>query len=162
MDTLGGLAFAGEPALRRYMKRKALPRDAKILTGRMLSQIFITGSYTLSLSVFFLKSRTLRQYFGGDDKYYLTAFFAMFIFCGIFNSFNARTERVNITSHLSGNKPFILIMTMVAAIQLLIIYFGGEVFRCVPLTARHLAVTALIAATVIPADMIRKLLLRRK
>ncbi|MDD6095272.1 MAG: calcium-translocating P-type ATPase, PMCA-type [Clostridia bacterium] len=162
MDTLGGLAFAGEPALRRYMKRKALPRDAKILTGRMLSQIFITGSYTLSLSVFFLKSRALRQYFGGDDKYYLTAFFAMFIFCGIFNSFNARTERVNITSHLSGNKPFILIMTMVAAIQLLIIYFGGEVFRCVPLTARHLAVTALIAATVIPADMIRKLMFRRK
>lgn len=160
MDTLGGLAFAGEPALRKYMKRKALPRDAKIISRKMLCQIILTGAYTLALSVFFLKSTALRSFFGGDDKYYLTAFFAMFIFCGIFNSFNARTDSVNILKNLAGNKPFILIMTAVAAIQLLIIYFGGEVFRCTPLSGKHLLYAAMIAFTVIPADILRKLLLR--
>ena len=162
MDTLGGLAFAGEPALKKYMKRKALNRDAKILTKRMLGSIFFTGTYTLFLSIFFLKSRTVKDYFGCNDKYLLTAFFAMFIFCGIFNSFNARTESVNLLKNLSGNKPFILIMTLVAVIQLLIIYFGGEVFRCVPLSPRHLLICALIAATVIPADIIRKLIMKGK
>ncbi len=162
MDTLGGLAFAGEPALRRYMLRSSPPRDAKILTKAMLGQIFITGTYTLALGMFFLKSPLVHSLFGSDDTYHLTAFFAMFIFCGIFNSFNARTEEINIFSHIAGNKPFIFIMTLVAAVQLLIIYFGGEMFRCTPLEIRHLLYAALIASTVIPADMLRKLIFRKK
>jgi len=162
MDTLGGLAFAGEPALQSYMLKKAPPREAKLISRRMLSQILITGGYTLALGIFFLKSPLVRGLFGGDDTYHLTAFFAMFIFCGIFNSFNARTEKVNLLSCIAGNKPFIFIMTLVAAVQLLIIYFGGEVFRCTPLSPVHLLYCALIAFTVIPADMIRKLLSNKK
>ncbi len=158
MDTLGGLAFAGEPALRKYMRRPSIKRDAPLISSDMMAQIICTGLYMLALSIFFLKSSFLQSYFGGDDVYFLTAFFAMFIFCGIFNSFNARTPSVNILSHLAGNKGFILIMTLVATVQLLIIYFGGEMFRCTPLASEHLAATALIAATVIPADMLRKLL----
>ncbi len=162
MDTLGGLAFAGEPALRSYMLRQSPPRDAKLISKRMLLQILITGGYTLALGIFFLKSTYIRSLFGGDDTYHLTAFFAMFIFCGIFNSFNARTESANIFSCIAGNKPFVFIMTLVATIQLLIIYFGGEVFRCTPLRPVHLFYSALIAFTVIPADMIRKALFTRK
>ena len=158
MDTLGGLAFAGEPALQSYMRRSAVPLETKLISPGMFGQILMTGSYTLALSIFFLKSSALRAYFGGSDTYYLTAFFAMFIFCGIFNSFNVRTPSANLTRHLGSNKPFMLIMTLVAAIQLLIVYFGGEVFRCEPLSARHLATSALIATSVIPADLLRKLL----
>ena len=161
MDTLGGLAFAGEPALRSYMLRESPPRDEKLISGKMLWQILITGGYTLALGLFFLKSSFIRELFGGSELYHLTAFFAMFIFCGIFNSFNARTESVNIFSCIAGNKPFIFIMTLVCAVQLLIIYFGGEVFRCTPLEPIHLLYCALIALTVIPADMIRKLIFKK-
>ena len=160
MDTLGGLAFAGEPALRKYMLKSSPPRDAKLISKGMLSQIFITGGYSLMLSIFFLKSSFIKELFGGDDIYHLTAFFAMFIFCGIFNSFNARTEKVNVLSCIAGNKPFVFIMTLVATVQLLIIYFGGEVFRCTPLEPIHLLYCALIALTVIPADMIRKVIFK--
>lgn len=160
MDTLGGLAFAGEPALRKYMLKKSPPRDAKLISKRMLSQILLTGGYTLALGIFFLKSPVIKELFGGDDLYHLTAFFAMFIFCGIFNSFNARTEKVNVLSCIAGNKPFVFIMILVAAVQLLIIYFGGEVFRCTPLEPIHLLYCALIALTVIPADMIRKVIFK--
>ncbi len=161
MDTLGGLAFAGEPAMRRYMLTKSPPREERLITSSMLSQILITGGYTLALGLFFLKSPRVRGLFGGDDVYFLTAFFAMFIFCGIFNSFNARTESVNILSCIAGNKPFVFIMTVVAIVQLLIIYFGGEVFRCTPLSPMHLLYAALIALTVIPADMLRKLIFKK-
>lgn len=163
MDTLGGLAFAGEPALRRYMLRPSLPRDAGILNGAMINQIVFSGLYSLGLCIFFLQSDLLRSRLsGGSEKYYLTVFFAMFIFCGIFNSFNARTPQRNLLSHISANKPFILIMTAVAVIQLMIIYFGGEVFRCVPLHMGDLLFAALLAATVIPADLIRKSLFQRR
>ena len=162
MDTLGGLAFAGEPALRSYMLKKGPPRSEKLVSAHMLSQILLTGGYTLALGIFFLKSQWVKTVFGGDSLYHLTAFFAMFIFCGIFNSFNARTDQINILSHIAGNKPFIFIMTLVAAVQLLIIYFGGEVFRCTPLSPVHLLYCALFALTVIPADMIRKAIQKRK
>lgn len=162
MDTLGGLAFAGEPALRSYMMRCAVPVNEKLVSSRMMNRIFITGIYTLTLCIVFLKSGKLRAFIGGSDTYYLTVFFAMFIFCGIFNSFNVRTPGINLFSHLAGNKPFILIMTLVAAVQLLIIYFGGEVFRCEPLSARHLAIAALLAFSVIPADILRKIVFREK
>ena len=138
--------------------RSCPPRKEKLISRGMLSQILITGTYTLLLGIYFLKSHYIRSIFEGSDTYFLTAFFAMFIFCGIFNSFNARSEKINIFHCIAGNKPFIFIMALVCIIQLLIIYFGGEVFRCIPLSPKHLLYCALIAFTVIPADMIRKLL----
>ncbi len=163
MDTLGALAFAGEPALSEYMRHPPRKREEPLLSRAMIQSILITGGYTLALCIWFLKSPLMRSvFFRGDEVYYLTVFFSLFIFCGIFNCFNARTERLSILSHLSGNKPFILIMIAVAAVQLMIVYFGGEMFRCVPLTARELTLSALIAFTVIPADLLRKILFKKR
>ena len=47
-------------------------------------------------------------------------------------------------------------------VQLMIIYFGGEVFRCEPLRVRELLRAALLSCTVLPADLLRKLLVRRR
>ncbi len=161
MDTLGGLAFAGEPALQSYMKKKSRNLSEKILSKKMLSQILITGGYSLALCIFFIKSPWVRSMFEGKSAtYFLTAFFAMLIFCGIFNSFNARTPNVNILSHIAGNKPFVFIMCTVAIIQLMIIYFGGDVFRCVPLDGKALLIAAMFALSVIPADILRKIISR--
>ncbi len=163
MDTLGALAFAGEPALTEYMRHPPRQREEPLLSGDMIRAILLTGGYTLGLCLWFLKSDLMHQvFYRGDDTYYLTVFFALFIFCGIFNSFNARTERLNLCAHLSKNRPFLLIMPAVAVIQLMMIFFGGEMFRCVPLTVREITTTALLASTVIPADFCRKLLFKRK
>ncbi len=163
MDTLGALAFAGEPALNEYMRRPPRKRSEQLLSREMIRNILTTGGYTLALCLWFLKSPLMhRVFFRGDEVYYLTVFFSLFIFCGIFNCFNARTERLSILSHLSGNKPFIFIMILVAAVQLLIVYFGGEMFRCVPLTAREITLSALLASTVITADFLRRMLGRTR
>lgn len=162
MDTLGGLAFAGEPALEAYMKRKSRPLSENILSKKMLFQIVFNGAYSLALCIFFLKSSFIRSLFEGkSETYFLTVFFALLIFCGIFNSFNARTPSANIFSHLSQNKSFIFIMTTVAIGQIMIIYFGGALFRCVPIDKISLLISALFAITVIPADIIRKILSKK-
>lgn len=162
MDTLAGLAFAGEPPLREYMKEKPKSRREPVLNGRMANQILVTGGYTVLLSIAFLKLDAFTSRFraADDDIYLLTAFFALFIFCGIFNSFNSRTERINLLAHLKQNPSFILIMLLVAAVQLLMVYFGGSVFRTGGLTSEELGLVLLLSASVIPVDIIRKIILR--
>jgi magnesium-transporting ATPase (P-type) len=157
MDTLGALAFAGEPSLAAYMHRPPLSREEKLLSSTMIRNILGSGGVSLSLCVWFLKSPLMHDLFSrGDERYYLTVFFALFIFCGLFNCFLARTERMNIFSHLSKNKPFILIVFSVCVVQLMIIYFGGDLFRCEPLTVREITLSALLAAAVIPAELFRR------
>ena len=157
MDTLGSLAFAGEAPLPEYMKRPPTARSEKILTREMCIRIIFGGLYTLALSLYYLISDSMHRCFDGDELYYLTVFFALFVFCGIANSFCARTERMKITSGLSGNRPFILIMLLVASVQLIMIYFGGNIFRTVPLEPRALFGAALLSLTVFPADFFCKL-----
>ncbi len=156
MDTLGSLAFAGEPALAEYMKRPPVKRDEHILNVHMVRQIVLTGIYAIALSVFFLISPSVRYMFGGSLEYHLTLFFALFIFMGIGIAMCTRTSRINLFANLSRNRVFLVIMPAVAAVQLLIIYFGGEVFRCVPLDGHELLICALFAFTIVPVDTIRK------
>ena len=158
MDTLGSLAFAGEPSLDEYMRMPPRGRNEPILTRTVIRQMLLTGGYAIAMSVYFLLSPRLRLSLGGGEIGHLTRFFGLFIFMGIFIAMCARTPRINLLSNISKNRAFIIIMPAVAVVQLLIIYFGGEVFRCVPLSPRELGVSALFAFSVIPADSIRKAL----
>lgn len=162
MDTLGGLAFAGEAALPHIMKEAPKRRDEPILCGYMANQILLLGGFTVALSIFFLKSPAVTRLFRSapDDIYLLTAFFALFIFAGVFNCFNARTDRLRLFSGIAKNPAFIAIMTAVAVVQILFVYLGGAVLRTAPLTLRELSVSLAAAALVFPADLLRKLVWR--
>lgn len=163
MDTLGALAFAGEPSLAAYMRCPPIPRDEKLLTGEMIRRILWGGGYTLALCLWFLRSPAMHERFArGDEVYYLTVFFALFIFCGIFQCFLARADGLNLLRHLGKNRSFLGIIALVAAVQLMIIYFGGTMFRCEPLTARELTMAALLACTVIPAGILARCVGRKK
>lgn len=162
MDTLAGLAFAGEAPLPEYLHEPPKRRDEHIINRYMVSQILFTGLYTVLLCLAFLKAPFFRETFHYDSQpiFFLTAFFGLFIFAGIFNSFNARTPRLHLLSHITQNKAFLFIMAMAAGVQLLLIYYGGTLFRTVPLTLQGLKWVLLLSSTVIPIDLIRKLILR--
>ena len=166
MDTLGALAFAKEPNLQEYMLEKPKPYDEKIISRRMLEQIISTGIYVLLLCVWFLKSDALTYILErSEEEYILSAFFAMFIFAGIFTCFTARTERLNILANISRNRSFIIIMIGITVMQMAFIYLGGDTFRCVPLYVADLFRIGLISFTVVIFDFARKLLkklVRRK
>ncbi len=162
MDTLGGLAFAGEPALMSCMEERPKRRDEPILNGYMVYSILMGGGFTVALCIAFLKLPLISSRFryAPDNIYILTAFFALFIFASVFNCFNARTDRLRLLANITKNKTFILIMSAVLAIQLLFVYLGGAVLRTAPLTAKELLTTFWLALTVFPADLIRKLIWR--
>ncbi len=163
MDTLAGIAFSYEPALKSYMNEKPKKKEEPIINKYMYGEILFTGFYSSILCLIFLTSSTIRSFYRYDptDKYFMTAFFALFIFMGIFNSFNARTTRINILSNLSKNKAFLIVTLIIVLVQLYLIYYGGELFRAFGLTLKEIQITILLAATVIPIDWIRKLIVKR-
>lgn len=162
MDTLAGLAFAGEPPLPEYMKEAPKKRDEPVLNRYMLHQIACMGVYTIALCIAFLKLPFFRSLFHHDlnPVYLLTGFFTLFILCGVCNSFNTRTYRLNLLAYLRRNPLFALIMGAVVLVQLALVYWGGALFRTLPLTAGELQFIALLALTVIPVDLMRKVVLR--
>ncbi len=162
MDTLGGLAFAGEAPREQYMRDKPKRRDERILNRYMINQIVVLGSFTVGLCLCFLNLDviTSRFRYSPDNIYLLTAFFALFIFSSVFNCFNSRTDRLNLFSGIGGNRAFIFIMCLVGAIQILFTYLGGSVLRTAPLELSELGYTMLLALLVFPAELIRKILWR--
>lgn len=158
IDTLAGLAFGGEPPLMYYMKELPKKRDEVIINRYMWSQILITGMYTSVLGLFFLKVPFIQNLFrpSPTNEYFLTGFFTFFLFAGLFNSFSARTHRLNLLANLKYNKTFLRIMGLVAVLQIIFIYLGGSLFRTSALSFKELLFSVALAFTVIPVDMIRK------
>ncbi len=162
MDTLGGLAFAGEPPHRRYLGEPPKRRDEPILNSYMVNSLLLHGGFTLALSIAFLKMPQIESLFRTTegDLCHLTAFFAFFIFSSVLNCFNARSDRLNLFSNLGKNRVFLVIMTVICVIQVAFIFLGGSVLRTIPLTLDELAKTLLLSLSVIPAEFIRKLIWR--
>lgn len=162
MDTLGGLAFAGEPPMQFYMKEKPKRRDEPILNRYMIHEIAILGGFTVALSLFFLFSPSVGAHFRKteNDLCLLTAFFAFFIFSSVANCFNCRSDRLNLFAGITRNRLFLLIMLFVATVQLAFVYLGGSVLRTMPLTPEELLYTFLLSLLVFPAEFLRKLLWR--
>lgn len=164
MDTLAGIAFAYEPPLKEYMKEKPKKKDENIINRYMLDEIIFTGLYSSLLCIFFLRSPLIHGLYRIDitNKYLMTAFFGLFIFIGIFNCFNARTERLNLIANLHKNQAFVFIIGFIVIVQLLLIYFGGDLFRTFGLTFKELIIMIVLASTVIPVDWLRKIYLKKK
>ena len=159
MDTLSGFAFSYEPALPEYMKELPKKKNENIINGYMANQIITTGLVSSVICIIFLKSRIINQIFGDD---LLTAFFGLIIFISIFNSFAARTHRLNILANIFKNKVFIGVITFVIGMQIYLIYYGGSLFRTNGLTIREFIIMMGIGLLVIPIDFIRKLIRKKQ
>ncbi len=165
MDTLAGLAFAGEAALERYMLEKPMRRDEQLINTDMWSSILINGAFIAFISILFLTSNATRTLFSGGHAVgsdpaqakFLTAFFAFFVFIQVFNTFNARTQGLNLLEHLFDNRLFSLIIPSIMAIQVIFITYGGEVLRTVGLSAQEWIYVLLMAVVIIPVDLARKI-----
>lgn len=162
MDTLGGIAFAGEHASESCMKEKPKRRDEPILNGYMIYEIIFGGGFTVALCIALLKLPEISSRFrwSEDNVFLLTAFFALFIFASVFNCFCARTDRLRLLANITKNKAFIFIMVAILLIQIAFVYLGGSILRTAPLTASELGLTSVLALLVFPMDFIRKLVWR--
>ena len=161
MDTFAGVAFSYEAPLIEYMEEPPKKKDTPIMNKYMYSEIIWTGMYCATLCILFLKLPIFKKLIRPGDKYLMTAYFAMFIFMGIFNAFNARTTRINTFANLSKNKVFIAVFSFIFLAQLCIIYNGGDIFRTYGLKFNEFILVLILSLTVFPVDWLRKYLLKK-
>ena len=157
MDGLGALALGSEPALKTYMKEAPKSRTQSIVSRTMMNQIVFAGIWVTILSFLFLKLPFFTEMFTNTEEH-MTAYFSMFVLCAVFNGFNVRSTSTNIFEHINENMSFLKVMGIIVVVQVVLTVIGGEVFSCTPITPSHWLVIILMALTIIPVDMIRKVI----
>lgn len=157
MDTLAALAFSGEPPLESHMAEAPKRREERIITPAMWSSILFNGFFITLISVIFLKADAVRGLFHSPEAF-LTAFFGVFVFLNNFNKFNVRVEDFHLLAHIFENRGFLRVVGLIFLIQVLITYFGGEMFRTVALMPHEWLYIVAFSVIIIPFDLARKYL----
>jgi len=163
MDTLAAIAFGSEPAQKEFMRENPIPRNAGIISGEMFAEVLTSAAYITFICLAILFIKPVRELFGNVDTVYLkSALFATFMMAITFNGFNARTSSLNPFEGLGRNPNFIIVMGSILILQYLFITFGGNVLNVEQLSFRSWMICAGLAFLVIPIDIIRKMIIRRK
>ena len=144
------------------MRERPKRRDEPILNSYMVHQICISGSFSILISMLFLKCNAFTSHFreSKNDLVLLSAFFALFIFLSVVQCINSRTDRLNLFNGITKNTTFVVVLMLICVIQTSFVYFGGEVLRATPLTIKELSFTLLCATTAIPFELLRKVIWR--
>lgn len=171
MDGLGAIMLGNEPAKEKYMEEAPRRRDESIISKKMMAQILTMGTWLVVISFVFLKLPFFDQFFDTEEQK-LTAYFVLFILSALFNGFNVRDEKFAIFSGLNENTGFLKVFFLIIAVQACIVNAGlvnldifkwiGEMFSCVPFGIIGWIVVIILGFTMIPVDLIRKLVVNNK
>lgn len=163
MDTFAAMAMASLPPNPEVMRDKPRPRDEFIITPAMARTLFTCGAAMVVVLLGMLFRWTILQ--GGLTVEQLTVFFSTFVFLQFWNMFNAKgfETRHSVFTCLGGCREFFLILAAIGVGQVLIVEFGGEVFRTEPLSwmqwAKVIGFTSLLA---VGGEIIRAIHRKRK
>lgn len=171
MDGLGAIMLGNEPALEKYMDEKPRRRDENIVSKKMMAQILTMGTWLTVISFLYLKLPFFINLFDNEEQH-LTGYFVLFIVSALFNGFNVRDDRFGIFKGLNENTGFLKVFFTIIFVQALIVNAAavpflaftwiGEMFSCVPFGLMGWIAVIILAATMIPVDMMRKIIIHRK
>ncbi|MCF0145934.1 MAG: calcium-translocating P-type ATPase, PMCA-type [Eubacterium sp.] len=169
MDSLGAIMLGNEPAHEYYMKEKPRRRDESIVSRPMAVQIGVAAIWMTIVSFLFLKLPVFLDIFGSEEKL-LTGYFVFFVAAALFNGFNVRDNGFGIFKDLKDNPSFMKVWVLILLVQAAIVnaqlvpipVFGwiSAMFSCTPFSPLGWVIVFALAFTVIPADLIRKLIMK--
>ena len=135
MDTFAALALASLPPSHEVMNDKPRKATDFIINKGMAFGILFCG-IAFFIVMFAMLIYCERRGKGGVDVHELTVFFTTFVMIQFWNLFNAKSLGSNRTAfrHFLKDKGMILVLALVLVGQWLIVTFGGEMFRTVPLS----------------------------
>lgn len=142
MDTFAALALASLPPSHEVMNDKPRKATDFIINKGMAFGILFCG-IAFFIVMFAMLIYCERRGKGGVDVHELTVFFTTFVMIQFWNLFNAKSLGSNRTAfrHFLKDKGMILVLALVLVGQWLIVTFGGEMFRTVPLSLTEWLVT---------------------
>ena len=96
----------------------------------MLERIIVSGAF---IAVVFM-AQSWTNFMGGTAEQQSTILFTLFVVFQLFNAFNSRElGNASLFANLLRNKVMIGVFALMFALQVLVVQFGGAMFRTVPL-----------------------------
>ncbi|KAK9697194.1 hypothetical protein RND81_08G020600 [Saponaria officinalis] len=132
MDTLGALALATEPPTDHLMHRSPVGRLEPLITNIMWRNLLIQAVYqVIVLLILNFEGRSILRLQHDTpviaNKVKNTVIFNAFVFCQIFNEFNARKpDQFNIFDGVLKNRLFMGIIAITLILQIVIVEFLGK------------------------------------
>lgn len=145
MDTFAAGALASLPPDPNVMNSKPRKNSDFIVTPSIAKHILVTGIIfvilLLSMMYYFSSPEHLNSFFSyiaeeDRSRYFLSYFFTVFVLLQFWNMFNAKAYATGKSafSGLSKSAGFEVVALIILVGQILIVTFGGDVFRTMPLT----------------------------
>lgn len=136
MDTFAAMALASLPPSREVLRQHPRSQNDFIISTGMKRGIIGLGSLFSSIMLIFLYEIELTD--GGIDMTELSVFFTTFVMLQWWNLLNTRTldSCHSAFRYLHRCRGLLLVLFIILAGQWLIVTFGGQMFRTVPLSPR--------------------------
>ena len=158
MDTMGALALGTEPPTLELLDRRPYRRDASLISRPMWRNILCQATYQLMTLVFLLNKGP--QLFECEDgsRHHFTIIFNAFVFCQVFNEFNAREigDTFSPFGSIAGSPMFLMVIVFTIVAQWFIVEFGGDFTQTHPLSWDEWKHTVALGAGSIPVGLIMR------
>ncbi|MBO4287876.1 MAG: calcium-translocating P-type ATPase, PMCA-type [Kiritimatiellae bacterium] len=147
MDTLAALAFGLEPPRPEVMSIPPKKTDEAFVTRTMAVNIAAMGMAFVAVMLFVQTTNWL----GAPEAQKATSVFNCFVWLQLFNAVNARSVRAGGSAFggLFRSRSFLGVMGLVAALQVLMVQYGGNLFQTVPLSLEVWLRTFALGASVL-------------
>lgn len=171
MDSLGAIMLGNEPALEKYMHEKPRRRDESIVSKPMMAQILTMAAWLTIVGFVYLKAPFFVNLFKNEEEH-LTGYFVLFIVSALCNGFNVRDDGFGIFKGLDQNTGFLKVFFLIIFVQFVIVNAAlipvpvftwiGNMFSCRPFGIAGWVAVILLSITVIPVDLVRKVIVNKK
>lgn len=160
MDSLNSLSFGGEPPKDEYMTEKPIKKGSGLFIRGAKKRIAISTAAFIVLYGIITFSPIAHMF--ATETEAMTARFALLCFMAVFNGFNIRTEHINLFNGIGKNKLFSAIAIGIFVMTFALCNFAENLVKVTALDFKHWAVVVILAFMVIPIDLIRKIVEKKR
>jgi len=160
MDSLNSLSFGGEPPKDEYMTEKPIKKGSGLFIRGAKKRIAISTVAFIALYGIITFSPIANMFASETEA--MTARFALLCFMAVFNGFNIRTEHINLFNGIGKNKLFSAIAIGIFVMTFALCNFAENLIKVTALDFKHWVVVVILAFMVIPIDLIRKIIEKKR
>lgn len=160
MDSLNSLSFGGEPPKEEYMTEKPIKKGSSLFIRGAKKRIAISTASFIALYGIITFSPIANMF--ATETEAITARFALLCFMAVFNGFNIRTEHINLFNGIGKNKLFSAIAVGIFVMTFVLCNFAENLIKVTALDFKHWLVVVILAFMVIPIDLIRKIIEKKR
>ena len=160
MDSLNSLSFGGEPPKDEYMTEKPIKKGSGLFIRGAKKRIAISTVAFIALYGIITFSPIANMFASETEA--MTARFALLCFMAVFNGFNIRTEHINLFNGIGKNKLFSAIAIGIFVMTFALCNFAENLIKVTALDFKHWVLVVILAFMVIPIDLIRKIIEKKR